>query len=80
MKDEMERLSAEQADAVKKALKLAKGDSGMHKVGTPDGEAYAYATFSALGERIHWGFKATDGDREIARGVKAATVSRGRSS
>ncbi len=70
MTSEMNRLSTSQRVAVEKAIKLAKAESGIHAVKTPDGgEAYAYSSSNSAGERVHWGFNAPPHSHCIARGV-----------
>lgn len=68
MNDEFRRLDAEQQAAVREAIRQARLESGVHRVNTSSGEAYAYPIARADGERIHWGFD--DAKRgNVARGV-----------
>jgi hypothetical protein len=67
--DDFSGLPAAPKDAVKDCVAKAKGESGKHAIQKDGWEAYAYASYSSEGERIHWG---VDGDTkgfQPARGV-----------
>ena len=71
MNDEFKRLDAEQQAAVRDVIAKVRAGGGDCRQETPAGEAYAYPS----GNRVHWGFNASETGCNIARGV--IEVSRG---